>query len=251
MSLDLGNVKNINKNPCAEKCNQELELELLKVDSTGSPVSDITLQSAVDLLNSRIRNRGLSAKEIVTCRDQVTNTSLSVDDRLLSQQQEKLRHRNHAASARSKAPNAPLASEPSLSAGSLVFIKSEGDKNRPRDLYLVVRINGKHATLQKLHGQRFMAKQYQVPLNMLYPMPAGSATPSLLEDHVTSDSDSDSEYEVGTRPSEVIESEGEDESGGESVDENVEESGPSAATSRFPQRERRPPDWLRSGEWET
>ena len=69
ITLDYGNVKNINKNPAAEKCNQELELELLRVDPTGSPVSDTTLQSAVRVLNSRIRNRGLSAREIVLCRD--------------------------------------------------------------------------------------------------------------------------------------------------------------------------------------
>ena len=61
--LNFGNVKNINKNPLAEKCNQELELELLKVDPSSSPVAQLTLQKAIDSLNSRIRNRGLSAKE--------------------------------------------------------------------------------------------------------------------------------------------------------------------------------------------
>ena len=244
MSLDLGNVKNVNKNPCAERCNQELELELLKVDSTGAPVTDVTLQSAVDSLNSRIRNRGLSAKEIVTCRDQITHTSLSIDDQLLCQQQEKLRHENHPISARSKAPKAPLASVPSLTTGSLVYIKSEGDKNHPRELYVVVKLNDKQATLQKLHGQRFMSKQYEVPLNMLYPMTAGSVRPP-LENDVSSESDS--EDDMITRPSEEVSGSSESE---ESDNEDEEVAEPPVIPHRYPQRERHPPQWLRGEEWE-
>ena len=90
------------KNPSVEKCNQELELELLKVDNTGSPVSNTTLQVAVASLNSRIRNRGLSAKEIVTFRDQVTHQLLPLDDKHLTQQQKKVRERNHLASSKPK-----------------------------------------------------------------------------------------------------------------------------------------------------
>ena len=67
-----GRVKYINKNSVGEKCNQELELELLRIDPTGSPVSTVTLQDAVHSLNTRIRNRGLSARKILFCRDQVT-----------------------------------------------------------------------------------------------------------------------------------------------------------------------------------
>ena len=62
ITLDFGRIKNINKNPVAEKCNQELELELLNVDSTGAPVSEVALQDAVHILNARVRNRGLSAR---------------------------------------------------------------------------------------------------------------------------------------------------------------------------------------------
>ena len=72
ITLDYGHVKNANKNPCAEKCNQELETELLKTDPSGSSASNAKLQSAVHMLNSRIRNHGLSTKEIVTCRNQMT-----------------------------------------------------------------------------------------------------------------------------------------------------------------------------------
>ena len=128
ISLDYGNVKNVNKNPVAEKCNQELELELLKVDNTGSPVTNTTLQTAVHVLNSRIRNRHLSAKEIVTCRDQVTGDILHIDDMILAKGQENLREQNHPHSAKSKAHGSKLAKDASVSPGSLVYLKSEGDK---------------------------------------------------------------------------------------------------------------------------
>ena len=39
--LDFGKVKNINKNPVAEKANQELETELLHIDPSGSTVSPL------------------------------------------------------------------------------------------------------------------------------------------------------------------------------------------------------------------
>ena len=192
ITLEYGNVKNINKNPCAEKCNQELELELLKVDPTGSPVSDATLQLAAHALNSRIRNRDLSAKEIVTCRDQVTGKLLNIDDSALSQRQEQLRERNHPFSAKSKAPNCSLADEQSITCGSLVFIKSDGDKFNQRDLYIVVSINGKDAKVQKFRGASFMSKKYTVPLNRLYAMrPSTTATSPLEDNNESSDDDDD------------------------------------------------------------
>ena len=244
ISIDLGNVKNINKNPCAEKCNQELELELLKIDSTGAPVSDVVLQSAVDTLNSRIRNRHLSAKEIVTCRDQITHKPLSVDDKLLSQRQEELRHQNHKTSARSKAPNAPLAAKPTLTLGSLVYIKTEGDKFHPRDQYIVVGLDDGHATVQKFRGQRFMSQQYKVPLHMLYTLSAESTPPPVTNE---SSSDEDDLCDDDTSEDEVVSGSSEAEV---SVDEGEEVSGPSEGLRRS-QRTRRPPEWLRSGQWET
>ena len=54
--LDFGRTKNINKNPVAERANQELELEILKIDPSGKPISATTLTQAVCVLNSRIRS---------------------------------------------------------------------------------------------------------------------------------------------------------------------------------------------------
>ena len=95
ISLDMGNPKNVNKNPVAEKANQELEKELLKVEPTGNPISAVVLLQAVCLLNSRIRSCGLSSREMFLGRDQVTGSHLKFSDKQISEFQESTRAKNH------------------------------------------------------------------------------------------------------------------------------------------------------------
>ena len=80
ITLDFGRVKNVNKNPVAERTNQELECELLRIDPSGAAVSLRTLQQALKNLNTRIRNRGLSAQEVLFCRNQATGKQLTFQD---------------------------------------------------------------------------------------------------------------------------------------------------------------------------
>ena len=119
ISLDFGRVKNPNKNPIAEKCNQELEAELLRIDPSGRPVSDVVLQDAVHLLNTRIRNRNLSARELLFCRDQMTLSPLVIDDLEMSSKQQELRSKNHLPSAISKSTKR---SKPSVTFSSPLVI---------------------------------------------------------------------------------------------------------------------------------
>ena len=62
--LEVGRVKNPNKNPVAEKAVLEVEDELLRQEPCGGPVSPLILAIATAQFNSRIRGRGLSAREI-------------------------------------------------------------------------------------------------------------------------------------------------------------------------------------------
>ena len=70
----------------------ELEAELLRLDPSGNPVSNVMLQDAVHLLNTRVRNRNLSAKELLFCRDQITLQPLDVNDVDISHKQQELRN---------------------------------------------------------------------------------------------------------------------------------------------------------------
>ena len=189
MSLDYSRSKNKNSNSVIDKGIQELEQELLKIDPTGNSVTDVQLQLSVEILNSRIRNRGLSAREILFQRDQHTNNQLSIDDCTLAEKQLQLRKHNHPHSAKSKSHGKPQAPLHNHQVGNLVYIKDEGSKNKARDRYIIVKIDNKYAFIQKF-GDKFMAKQYQVPLSQLFP--ASSPPVQERDDDAHSSVDEDS-----------------------------------------------------------
>ena len=87
IKLEIGNVKNLNKNPVAEKAIQELGLELLHLIPEGGPISELNLALSTANMNARIRQHGLSARELWTQRDQLTGEQLPVDDRQVIIQQ--------------------------------------------------------------------------------------------------------------------------------------------------------------------
>ena len=120
--LVIGRVKNRNKNPVAERVVQEIELELLRQDPKGGPVSPVVLSVATATLNSQIRSRGLSAREMCTQRDQFSNIQISLSDYDLISQQQSLHKASHPSSKKSKAPLAQVASSPSVTIGDLVYL---------------------------------------------------------------------------------------------------------------------------------
>ena len=247
LAIDFGRVKNVNKNPVAEKANQELEAELLRVDPTGSPVSASSLQQVLKVMNTRIRNRGLSAQEMLFCRDQTTGQQLSFEDSSFSQQQHNIRNRNHLDSSVSKARGASSAQPANVSSGDLVYIKSDGEKNKSRDLYLVMNIEGSIATLQKLCGSKFLSRRYEVPLtNLFHAISPGSRSQTdgpLVPDH-SSSSSSDDESAGETHPlgNQTLTPEPDDNG-------SSNELGALRALPRRSTRPRRPPLRYTSGEW--
>ena len=163
ITLDFGRVKNPNKNSIADKCVQELELELLKIKPEGGSITPSELQGAIVTLNQRIRGRGLSAKEILLQRDQNTGEQLNIDPSKFSLQQQQNRERNHLPSAISKAKKPFFASKCNVDIGDLVYLKSEGDKNQARDRYIVTGFINGNVELQKLSGRLFASRKYEVP----------------------------------------------------------------------------------------
>ena len=196
ITLDFGRTKNINKNPVGEKANAELETELLKIDPSGAPVSNVKLQNAIHTLNSRIRNRGLSAREILFCRDQITASHLQIDDVDLSDSQKELRLKNHTPCARSKGNSAKPATPAAVQVGTLVYLKKEGGKFKARESYLVTHVGDRLATIQKLDGSgKFMSTPYEVPLEEVLPAVKHQRASPVSD---SSDSEYDEPIEVPT-----------------------------------------------------
>ena len=72
-------------------------------------ISSVTLSLATGCLNSRVRIKGLSAREMWTQRDQYTNEQLPISDMILLQQKHDQRLANHCYRESSKAPNSLVA----------------------------------------------------------------------------------------------------------------------------------------------
>ncbi|CAG2253296.1 unnamed protein product [Mytilus edulis] len=81
ISIEIGRVKNRNKNPVADKAIAELEDELLREERDHSPLSENTLVIATTRLNSRLRQRGLSSRELWTQRSQFTHEQSKTQSR--------------------------------------------------------------------------------------------------------------------------------------------------------------------------
>ena len=152
--MDLGREKNKDSNPIAEKCVKEFREEKIRIKPYGGSVSSEELSVIVASMNRRIRNRNVSAREILTGRDQITNKSLNLTDEDMSRKQLEIRNYNHPISARSKAKTDKLAAKTKVWPGALVFMKQEKSKLRIRETYIVVKLlDDQCCLIKKLENQ--------------------------------------------------------------------------------------------------
>ena len=161
ISLEIGRVKNPNKNPVAEKAISELQNELLRQQPGGGSVSQLELATAVARLNSRLRFAGLSAREIWTQRNQFTHDQLPISDREIILQQHENRIQNHPYSVASKHSKHKIPTSQTLSVGDLVYLYADRDKTRARCRYLIVSIDGEWCVVKKFVGNSLRASSSQ------------------------------------------------------------------------------------------
>ena len=170
-AVEVGRVKNPNKNPVAEKCVAELGDELLRVCPEGGTITPLSLAVATANLNTRIRNRGLSAREMWLQRDQFTNVQIPFSDLQVVRQQHSLRLGNHPASERSKAHGCSPRRAMPVQVGDLVYITSDGSKTHARNRYLVVSVDGLWCNVRKFTGSQLRSTSYRVKLSECYRVP--------------------------------------------------------------------------------
>ena len=73
ISVDIGRVDNVNKNPVAEKAKQKLEDDLLHQDPGQPTVTPAIVAITLAQLNSCIHSQGLSSRVLWTQQDQFTH----------------------------------------------------------------------------------------------------------------------------------------------------------------------------------
>ena len=193
ISLEIGRIKNKNKNPIAEKAIQELEKELKRAYPEGGPITPPQLALVTATLNTRVRDRGLAAKEILFQRDSYTSDQLNISDKALADSQFANRQANHLYSARSKAPNAWPAAKANVKVGDLVFVKQDGNKHTTQEKFLVTALNQDRLWARKLTDSQFCAKTYELKYCDVYLVPTSQVPlcPNKSSDPYASDTSSD------------------------------------------------------------
>ena len=180
--LDIGRVKNVNKNPVAEKAVQELEEELLKQEPRGGPVNPTSLALVTARLNSRLRHRGLSARELWTQRSQFTGEQIPLCDYQIIVDQHQRRSVNHPYSEKSKNTNSPTPPPPPIRVGDLVYLISDRSKLRARERYSVTEVNNPWCHIKKFTGSQLRATSYKVKLSECYVLPSSATNPGSQDD---------------------------------------------------------------------
>ena len=190
ISIELGRIKNKNKNAIADRAIQELEEEITKVESGRGPITNTTLIIAISNLNAKLRSRGLSSREMLYQRDQFSHHQIPVKDLELIIQQQELKQQNHPSSIISKNPKKFLPTHTIINVGDLVYLYNDRDKHRARDRYLVVSIDNNWCNIRKFVGNTLRKLSYKVKCSECYKVPV-SHIPSSHLDEEESDAESD------------------------------------------------------------
>nr|XP_022310274.1 uncharacterized protein LOC111115730 isoform X2 [Crassostrea virginica] len=200
ISIEVGHVKNINKNPVAERAIQELEAEILRHDPMCRTVTPLSLCLITSRLNTRIRSRGVSAKEMWTHRDQFSHEQIPVDDYELISKQHDMKLDNHPHSQASKQPGKSFAPECHSRVGDLVYLYCDRNKSKTRDRYIVVSCDGEWRHISKFSGSQLRRTAYRVKDSDCYLVPSEEVS----QDHFPKDLPDDACDEV---PYEMLDSE--------------------------------------------
>ena len=167
IKIEMGETFNHNRNPIAENLMKECHKEINRAGFVDTPLDECKLALVIKNINSRIRDRGLSAKEMCYMRDQVTNKNIHHADEKLKDIQKNKRIHTH-----NKVPPTDVNFDP----GETVMIKDHMTKTRPREKFIVLDpdVNDKHVKVQK-QEKKFLARPYNVPKHQLLKIPRQAA----------------------------------------------------------------------------
>ena len=194
ISIEIGNPKNINKNPVAERAIQDLEEELSREPQLLSHITEVALARVTARLNARIRTDGLSAREIFFQRDQFTNNQIEFSDRSVITAKHNRAVKNNVYSADSKAHGKPPRPTQNINVGDLVYLYSERDKHLGRSRYLVISVEGEWCSVRKFANTTISSSAYRVKLNEVYKVP--TTTLEVLPKQQLLDDDDDTELNL-------------------------------------------------------
>lgn len=193
ITLELGDAKNVEKNPVSERAISEFHEEVAKLQPGGGPITETILSLAVSRLNSKVRGSGFSSIEMWTKRGMDSGASVDVKDEDLIMQKQEERIKNHLSSAKYKSRGKTSANTPAVQCGDVVYLYQDREKGRCRDSYLVADIQDSNAFVQKFVGNQLRVKRYRVKLSdlIVVKQPAIQKDTAVLPETSESDSEPD------------------------------------------------------------
>lgn len=193
ISIELGRAKNLNKNPVAEKAIQELEGEILRANSSPHQIlTPMNLAIVTARLNTRIRKRGLSSREMWMQRDQFSNRQIPVEDQKLISSQQIQRSTNHVQSEKAKCPSNQTPVTPDLKVGDIVYLRKDLNKTNARERYIVVTLEFPWCNIRKFIGNQLRNNSYRVKCSDCFKVTTHFKA-STKESPIEFDSDEESE----------------------------------------------------------
>ena len=170
ISLEVGRVTNINKNPVAENAVRETEKEINKYKPHVNQVTEEDLAVVSRIMNDRIRDRGVAAREIFLRRDVTTFQPKDIQDKELSDLQFKNRME---ANTRQQEKRRASEEKNNYHVGDVVYIKSQISKHQPRQKHIITGFKEDKVILQKFEN-KFGSKQYEVLISEIIPINTNS-----------------------------------------------------------------------------
>ena len=199
IEVDLGRTLNKNKNPIAENAIKEFHKERLKLNPCGGKISEIERAIITKNMNSRVRERGLTSKEIAFNRDQISNSVKPSDDEALAKKQVGNRIDKHP-------KDLVEVDENWFKVGDNVYLKSGKSKLRGREMFKIVDLfqkNGEHwAVLQKCE-QKFMTKRYEVKWSEIFQVPGTIPNHNSVSDNESEEEDDTLVQKEEEKPDEI------------------------------------------------
>ena len=173
VKIVVGRLLNKNKNPRAENAVKEMQREILRLKNAPGRITPLELALVLKNMNSRVRFNGLTAKEILFRRNNLTNSPINVEDQDIMKKQLDNREKSSVYSKRFKAKSHQTTPCQSLNIGDLVILRSHEHKNKPRDTFIIEGVPNqteKYYLIRKLsHSLR--QRQYRALPDELLPLP--------------------------------------------------------------------------------
>ncbi len=189
IQLEIGRIKNINHNPVAEKAIQELEAELIRQVSRTEKITPRLLATTTARLNTRIRNNGMSAREMWFQRDQYSNEQIPFNDRERIIDQHMKRQENHRHSERSKCPQPAKVVQQEINVGDIIYLYADKSKLQARPRYLVVSKDRQWCMVRKFIGNTLRETPYKVKCSECYKVLSDLITPKPAVHHSDDEED--------------------------------------------------------------